>query len=62
MAAFVADPDLLLLDEPTNHLDIEAVTWLAGYLQTRRARWWSSPTTGGFSTGVQTPGRSWTPP
>jgi ATP-binding cassette subfamily F protein uup len=25
--------DLLLLDEPTNHLDIEAITWLAGYLQ-----------------------------
>ena len=34
-ALLVADPDLLLLDEPTNHLDIEAVTWLAGYLQTR---------------------------
>jgi ABC transport system ATP-binding/permease protein len=25
--------DLLLLDEPTNHLDIEAISWLAGYLQ-----------------------------
>jgi ATP-binding cassette subfamily F protein uup len=28
----LADDDLLILDEPTNHLDVEAVAWLAGYL------------------------------
>ena len=34
IAALLRDSyDLLLLDEPTNHLDIEAITWLAGYLQ-----------------------------
>ncbi len=27
------EPDLLLLDEPTNHLDLEAIIWLADYLQ-----------------------------
>jgi ABC transport system ATP-binding/permease protein len=32
-ALLLASYDLLLLDEPTNHLDIEAITWLAGYLQ-----------------------------
>ncbi|MEZ5186433.1 MAG: ABC-F family ATP-binding cassette domain-containing protein [Candidatus Nanopelagicales bacterium] len=32
-AALVAQPDVLLLDEPTNHLDIEAVRWLAEYLE-----------------------------
>ncbi|HET7529989.1 MAG TPA: ABC-F family ATP-binding cassette domain-containing protein [Mycobacteriales bacterium] len=32
----VADPELLLLDEPTNHLDVEAISWLAGWLRTRR--------------------------
>ena len=32
-AALVAQPDVLLLDEPTNHLDIEAIGWLAAYLQ-----------------------------
>ena len=26
-------PDVLLLDEPTNHLDLQAVEWLAEYLQ-----------------------------
>ncbi|MBV9097446.1 MAG: ABC-F family ATP-binding cassette domain-containing protein [Frankiaceae bacterium] len=37
LAAFlVADPALLLLDEPTNHLDIEAIAWLAEWLQQRR--------------------------
>jgi ATP-binding cassette subfamily F protein uup len=29
-------PDLLLLDEPTNHLDVEAISWLAAHLVTRR--------------------------
>ncbi len=28
--------DLLVLDEPTNHLDVEAITWLADYLNRRR--------------------------
>jgi len=28
--------DLLLLDEPTNHLDVEAISWLAGRLRSRR--------------------------
>ncbi|MGI8870670.1 MAG: ABC-F family ATP-binding cassette domain-containing protein, partial [Mycobacteriales bacterium] len=28
--------DLLVLDEPTNHLDVEAVTWLAAHLLTRK--------------------------
>jgi ABC transport system ATP-binding/permease protein len=32
-ALLLGSYDLLLLDEPTNHLDIEAITWLAGYLQ-----------------------------
>lgn len=32
----IADLDLLLLDEPTNHLDVEAVSWLAAHLQSRR--------------------------
>ncbi|WP_375477248.1 ABC-F family ATP-binding cassette domain-containing protein [uncultured Jatrophihabitans sp.] len=35
-AALAQQADLLVLDEPTNHLDIEGITWLAGYLQTRR--------------------------
>jgi ATP-binding cassette subfamily F protein uup len=35
-SALITDADLLVLDEPTNHLDIEAVTWLAGYLNRRR--------------------------
>jgi len=35
-AALVRQADLLVLDEPTNHLDIEAITWLAGYLNARR--------------------------
>lgn len=26
-------PDILLLDEPTNHLDIEAIDWLARFIQ-----------------------------
>ncbi len=26
-------PDILLLDEPTNHLDIEAIDWLAKFIQ-----------------------------
>ena len=32
----ISDLDVLLLDEPTNHLDVEAVTWLAKHLNTRR--------------------------
>jgi ATP-binding cassette subfamily F protein uup len=32
----ISDLDVLLLDEPTNHLDVEAVTWLAEHLKTRR--------------------------
>ena len=35
-AALVAEADLLVLDEPTNHLDVEAVSWLAGHLNSRR--------------------------
>jgi ATP-binding cassette subfamily F protein uup len=35
-AALVQQADLLVLDEPTNHLDVEAITWLAGYLNSRR--------------------------
>ena len=35
-AALVQQADLLVLDEPTNHLDIEAITWLAAYLDARR--------------------------
>ncbi len=35
-AALVRQADLLVLDEPTNHLDIEAITWLADYLNARR--------------------------
>jgi ATP-binding cassette subfamily F protein uup len=35
-AALVQQADLLVLDEPTNHLDIEAITWLATYLNNRR--------------------------
>jgi ATP-binding cassette subfamily F protein uup len=35
-AALVQQADLLVLDEPTNHLDIEAITWLADYLNGRR--------------------------
>jgi ATPase subunit of ABC transporter with duplicated ATPase domains len=31
--ALYLEPDLLLLDEPTNHLDLEAIIWLANYLQ-----------------------------
>ena len=34
--ALVQQADLLILDEPTNHLDVEAITWLADYLNTRR--------------------------
>ncbi|MBE7189188.1 ABC-F family ATP-binding cassette domain-containing protein, partial [Jatrophihabitans endophyticus] len=34
--ALVRQADLLVLDEPTNHLDVEGITWLAGYLRTRR--------------------------
>lgn len=30
--ALYLEPDLLLLDEPTNHLDLEAIIWLADYL------------------------------
>ena len=39
----LADDDLLILDEPTNHLDVEAVAWLAGYLneQHRLRRAWA---------------------
>ena len=32
----LGSPQLLLLDEPTNHLDVEAITWLAGQLSSRR--------------------------
>ena len=32
----ISDLDLLLLDEPTNHLDLEAVFWLAQYLNAQR--------------------------
>ena len=32
----LTDDDLLILDEPTNHLDVEAVAWLATYLQERQ--------------------------
>ena len=32
----ISDLDVLLLDEPTNHLDVEAVTWLANHLKSRR--------------------------
>ncbi len=32
----ISDLDVLLLDEPTNHLDVEAVTWLASHLKSRR--------------------------
>jgi len=35
-ALLVADPGLLLLDEPTNHLDVEAIAWLAEWLNRRR--------------------------
>jgi ATP-binding cassette subfamily F protein uup len=35
-AALVTDAELLVLDEPTNHLDVEAVTWLAAHLNSRR--------------------------
>ena len=35
-AALVEQADLLVLDEPTNHLDVEAITWLAEYLNRRR--------------------------
>ena len=39
----LADDDLLILDEPTNHLDVEAVAWLAGFLneQHRLRRSWA---------------------
>ncbi len=30
--------DVLMLDEPTNHLDVEAITWLAGHLKSRRSK------------------------
>ncbi len=33
----LGDDDLLILDEPTNHLDVEAVTWLADFLNRRQA-------------------------
>jgi len=32
----ISQLDVLLLDEPTNHLDVEAVTWLADHLKSRR--------------------------
>ena len=32
----ISELDLLMLDEPTNHLDVEAVTWLAAHLKSRR--------------------------
>jgi len=32
----LTDLDVLLLDEPTNHLDIEAVSWLAEHLVSKR--------------------------
>ncbi|CAB4329499.1 MAG: ATP-binding cassette domain-containing protein [Actinobacteria bacterium] len=32
----IDDLDVLLLDEPTNHLDVEAVSWLAQHLKSRR--------------------------
>ena len=32
----IIDLDVLLLDEPTNHLDVEAVSWLAAHLKSRR--------------------------
>ena len=35
-ALLLRDLDLLLLDEPTNHLDVEAVSWLAEHLRSRR--------------------------
>jgi ATP-binding cassette subfamily F protein uup len=39
----LAEDDLLILDEPTNHLDVEAVAWLAGFLNDlhRRRRSWA---------------------
>jgi len=37
-ATLLQQPDALLLDEPTNHLDIEAVQWLAGYLNALPAK------------------------
>ena len=33
----LADDDLLILDEPTNHLDVEAVAWLADFLNRQHA-------------------------
>lgn len=36
-AVLLGDHDLLVLDEPTNHLDVEAIAWLAEYLNTRQA-------------------------
>ena len=36
-AVLLAGHDLLVLDEPTNHLDVEAVAWLAGYLNRLQA-------------------------
>ncbi|MCD0447790.1 ABC-F family ATP-binding cassette domain-containing protein [Actinocorallia sp. API 0066] len=35
-ALLVPESDVIMLDEPTNHLDIEAITWLARHLRTRR--------------------------
>ena len=35
-ALLLDDLDLLVLDEPTNHLDVEAVSWLADFLRSRR--------------------------
>ena len=32
----LGDDDLLILDEPTNHLDVEAVAWLADFLDRRQ--------------------------
>ena len=37
VALLLGGHDLLVLDEPTNHLDVEAVAWLAEYLNALRA-------------------------
>ncbi len=37
-ALLTSSADVLLLDEPTNHLDVEAVNWLADYLNADRRR------------------------
>lgn len=36
-AVLLGDHDLLVLDEPTNHLDVEAIAWLAEYLNSRQS-------------------------